>query len=265
MYETSYVDDRTGRTVTAPLPSFRIRPGAVPSKFPACPSYFSKESTSRESPDSKRKRFEAEALQAAIAESAETSLCEEEADRIACIRDLAFHLRNRDSTFWHIIENKERLVIVHIVEDEAPWIKYSLVVKADMGTTFHFMKKPTTTLGRDLCVPATAESKRAVMEFLDGVQAWDSNTDSPSKEHTENNIEAICFLLIFSSPKLRVVFVVCRQTAPLFEDLLLAFLQQLRPGRPTGNVPRPVGPPLHLPLGLEVRFVTAVFTTSSGG
>ncbi|KAL3183169.1 hypothetical protein MRX96_006938 [Rhipicephalus microplus] len=195
MYETSYVDDRTGRTVTAPLPSSRIRPGAVPSKFPACPSYFSKESTSRESPDSKRKRFEAEALQAAIAESAETSLREEEADRIACIRDLACHLRNRDSTFWHIIENKERLVIVHIVEDEAPWIKYSLVVKADMGTTFHFMKKPTTTLGRDLCVPATAESKRAVMEFLDGVQAWDSNTDSPSKEHTEDIIEAICFLL----------------------------------------------------------------------
>ncbi|KAL3192827.1 hypothetical protein MRX96_058685 [Rhipicephalus microplus] len=147
MYETSYVDDRTGRTVTAPLPSSRIRPGAVPSKFPACPSYFSKESTSRESPDSKRKRFEAEALQAAIAESAETSLREEEADRIACIRDLACHLRNRDSTFWRIIENKERLVIVHIVEDEAPWIKYSLVVKADMGTTFHFMKKPTTTLG----------------------------------------------------------------------------------------------------------------------
>lgn len=195
MYETSYVDDRTGRTVTAPLPSSRIRPGAVPSKFPACPSYFSKESTSRESPDSKRKRFEAEALQAAIAESAETSLREEEADRIACIRDLACHLRNRDSTFWHIIENKERLVIVHIVEDEAPWIKYSLVVKADMGTTFHFMKKPTTTLGRDLCVPATTESKRAVMEFLDGVQAWDSNTDSPSKEHTEDIIEAICFLL----------------------------------------------------------------------
>ncbi|KAH7986441.1 hypothetical protein HPB51_026667 [Rhipicephalus microplus] len=195
MYETSYVDDRTGRTVTAPLPSSCIRPGAVPSKFPACPSYFSKESTSRESPDSKRKRFEAEALQAAIAESTETSLREEEADRIACIRDLACHLRNQDSTFWHIIENKERLVIVHIVEDEAPWIKYSLVVKADMGTTFHFMKKPTTTLGRDLCVPATAESKRAVMKFLDGVQAWDSNTDSPSKEHTEDIIEAICFLL----------------------------------------------------------------------
>ncbi|KAH8019855.1 hypothetical protein HPB51_022827 [Rhipicephalus microplus] len=99
MYETSYVDDRTGRTVTAPLPSSRIRPGAVPSKFPACPSYFSKESTSRESPDSKQKRFEVEALQAAIAESAETSLREEEADRIACIRDLACHLRNRDSTF----------------------------------------------------------------------------------------------------------------------------------------------------------------------
>ncbi|KAH9377900.1 hypothetical protein HPB48_000063 [Haemaphysalis longicornis] len=184
MYETSYVDDRTGRTVTAPLPSPRIRPGAVPSKFPACSSYFSKESTSRESADSKRKRLEAAALQAAIAESTETSLREQEADRIACVGDLACHLRNQDSTFWHIIENEERLVIFHIVEDEAPWMKYSLVLKADMGTTFHFMKKPTTTLGRDLCVPATADSKRAVMEFLDGVQAWDANTDSPLKLNT---------------------------------------------------------------------------------
>ncbi|KAH9372982.1 hypothetical protein HPB48_019805 [Haemaphysalis longicornis] len=73
MYETSYVDDRTGHTATAPLPSPRIRPSAVPPKFPACPSYFSKESTSRESPDSKRKRLEAAAIQAAIAESAETA------------------------------------------------------------------------------------------------------------------------------------------------------------------------------------------------
>lgn len=50
-------------------------------------------------------------------------------------------------------------------------------------------------LGGDLCVPPTANSKRAVMEFLDGVEAWDNNTYLPSKGHTKDIAEAICFLL----------------------------------------------------------------------
>ncbi|KAH9382277.1 hypothetical protein HPB48_013540 [Haemaphysalis longicornis] len=79
-------------------------------------------------------------------------------------------MSNQESTFSHCTENKERLLIFHIVKDGASWMKYSFV-KADMGTMFHFMKNPKTTLGRDLFVPATADSKRAVIEYLDGVQA----------------------------------------------------------------------------------------------
>ncbi|KAH7964813.1 hypothetical protein HPB49_001495 [Dermacentor silvarum] len=58
------------------------------------------------------------------------------------------------------------------------------------------MKRPTNKLGRNLCVPPTASSKRVVTEFLDSVEAWDTNVAySPTKRHTDEIVEAISFLL----------------------------------------------------------------------
>ncbi|KAH6925923.1 hypothetical protein HPB50_012072 [Hyalomma asiaticum] len=174
----------------------RVVSGVVPSKFPSCPAYLSKECARRESPDSRRERLEVAAVQAALAESAETSRREQEADTVQHISDIASHIRSRKSTFWHCIESGERLLPFHIVEDEAPSIKYSLVLKSDLTTTFHFMKRPTNKLGRNLCVPPTASSKKVVTEFLDSVEAWDTNVAySPTKRHTDDIVEAISFLL----------------------------------------------------------------------
>lgn len=69
IWEVSYVDEVTGRTVTALLSRVSLRPGAVPSKFPGCPDYLSKHHARREDPDSKRLRQEATALERALAES----------------------------------------------------------------------------------------------------------------------------------------------------------------------------------------------------
>ena len=88
--EASYIDEETGRTVTAPLLSPRILPGVIPSKFPSCPAYLSKECARRESPDSKRKRLEAAAIQAALAESAETSRREQQADTVQLSKQEVF-------------------------------------------------------------------------------------------------------------------------------------------------------------------------------
>ena len=68
-WETSYVDERTGRTYSAKLGKPRLRKGAVPSKFPNCPSYLSSTLSLRESPDARRGRKEYAALEKAIAES----------------------------------------------------------------------------------------------------------------------------------------------------------------------------------------------------
>ncbi|KAG0438282.1 hypothetical protein HPB47_017073, partial [Ixodes persulcatus] len=133
--EVSHVDEVTGRTVTAPLSRVRLRPGAVPSKFPGCPDYLSKHHARREDPDSKRLRQEASAMERALAESIDSFRNEEEADRILSIKDLSDHLKNVKSAFWHAIEGNGHLTLVHIVETEAPWIKYSIVVKPDLTLT----------------------------------------------------------------------------------------------------------------------------------
>lgn len=61
-------DRATGRVMTVPLSYVRIRPDAVPSKFPNCSSYLSITTTRRKDPDSKRVRIENWALQKVIAE-----------------------------------------------------------------------------------------------------------------------------------------------------------------------------------------------------
>ncbi|KAH7954872.1 hypothetical protein HPB49_022394 [Dermacentor silvarum] len=108
-------------------------------------------------------------MQRAPAESAETFHQEEEADKFVRSEDILAHMRLKKSTFWYTIQSNERIILLHIIEDEAPWIKYSMTTKADLVVTFHFMKCLATKLGSILHVPPTAKSKRELDEFLDGV------------------------------------------------------------------------------------------------
>ncbi|KAG0424521.1 hypothetical protein HPB47_028265 [Ixodes persulcatus] len=149
--EVSHVDEVTGRTVTAPLSRVRLRPGAVPSKFPGCPDYLSKHHARREDPDSKRLRQEASAMERALAESIDSFRNEEEADRILSIKDLSDHLKNVKSAFWHAIEGNGHLTLVHIVETEAPWIKYSMSKRVDFLTMSN-QRQLVTELTLDLFI-----------------------------------------------------------------------------------------------------------------
>ncbi|KAH9384509.1 hypothetical protein HPB48_026517 [Haemaphysalis longicornis] len=71
-------------------------------------------------------------MQKAIAESEEMFNRAHEEDKVHSLGELIGHLRSNEMKFWNIIEKEERLVIVHIVDDEAPWLKYSVCVKGDM-------------------------------------------------------------------------------------------------------------------------------------
>ncbi|KAG0439002.1 hypothetical protein HPB47_016789 [Ixodes persulcatus] len=206
----SHVDEVTGRTVTAPLSRVRLRPGAVPSKFPGCPDYLSKHHARREDPDSKRLRQEASAMERALAESIDSFRNEEEADRILSIKDLSDHLKNVKSAFWHAIEGNGHLTLVHIVETEAPWIKYSIVVKPDLTLTLHFAKTPVTRLGSNLLIPSIANSKRRVVDLLESVENWDNDLDS-SSESSHNDI---CATIRFLLDKLSVTQSEERRNAP---------------------------------------------------
>ncbi|KAG0435922.1 hypothetical protein HPB47_018241 [Ixodes persulcatus] len=113
MRETFHIHDSSGRTLTAPLAHPRLRPDAVLSKFPHCPSYLSTQSTTRVDPDSKKKGQEAAAATTAIAESMETFHSEKVADTILSVKDLADNLRSTtnvgDMENTHDAESNERM------------------------------------------------------------------------------------------------------------------------------------------------------------
>ncbi|KAH9361543.1 hypothetical protein HPB48_001355 [Haemaphysalis longicornis] len=138
--ETSYIDQATGRTVTATLSRLRLRADAVPTVFPGCPSYLSIDRTRREDPESKRMRLEATSLEKVLAESILTAKKEDEADKLCDLKDVANFIRGKKLTFWHVIECNEHVILAHICNDEAPWIKYSVVVKTDLTLTVNFSK-----------------------------------------------------------------------------------------------------------------------------
>ncbi|XP_054922900.1 uncharacterized protein [Dermacentor andersoni] len=91
--KTSYIDEATGRTVTASLSHVRLRPDAVPTVFPDCPSYLSREGTRREDPESKRMRLDSAALEKVLAKSIITAQNEDEADKLCDLKELANFVR----------------------------------------------------------------------------------------------------------------------------------------------------------------------------
>ncbi|KAG0443862.1 hypothetical protein HPB47_014445 [Ixodes persulcatus] len=195
---TLHIDAATGYTVTVPLKYPRLRQGAVPHRFHNCPNYLSTDVNIREDREVRRVRLEVDVLQTAVAESINLFQAEKEADGILGIKDVADYLRSKKSRFWHIIESSNRLILVHIVDDEAPWIKYSIVVNVDLRLTFHEGKTATKTLGSSLQIPAgdifeishlllgqlsttTAENKVHVIQFLSEQLALLSKKKQPRR------------------------------------------------------------------------------------
>lgn len=131
-------------------------------------------------------------MQKAIAESEEMFNRAHEEDKVHSLGELIGHLRSKEMKFWNIIEKEERLVIIHIVDDEAPWLKYSVCVKGDMSVTLHVMKTAVRKLGANLVVPEIADSKNGIVELLEGIEKWDGDLMSDSVAEI---CEAVCLLL----------------------------------------------------------------------
>ncbi|XP_042146182.1 uncharacterized protein LOC121835767, partial [Ixodes scapularis] len=191
---TSHTDAATGCTVKVPLQYPRLCQGAVPHKFRNCPNYLSTTDVNvREDPEARRVRLEADALQTAVAESMDLFQAEEEADRILGIKDVTDYLRSKKSGLWHVIESNNCLILVHIVHDEAPWIKYLIVLNADLRLTFHVGKMATKRLESSLQIPASVNSKKALIKLLESIELWDNSLST--RDADEDIFETIHLLL----------------------------------------------------------------------
>ncbi|KAH7959069.1 hypothetical protein HPB49_008018 [Dermacentor silvarum] len=98
----SYTDNMTGKVIEVPLKLRRLKPSEIPSIFPNCPAYLSRQATkSRESPEEKRARLDAEALQETIKLSVQYNEAEEKKNAIASFGDLLKAIGGLSLTdFW---------------------------------------------------------------------------------------------------------------------------------------------------------------------
>lgn len=187
---------KAGNVVVSKLSNPRLRPGTIPTKYLHCPDRVPGEAAAREDPDTGQKLPEADAMEAEPLGPVDTCATEEEADRILSMSDLADHIRNEPcSAFWLCIESSERISFLHIAEDEAPWIKYSLVVKTDLTLTFHVVNTAVRKLGSSLYVPSVARSKKEVMGLLRSIEDWDNDLNSSSQSLDKDLCKTICVLL----------------------------------------------------------------------
>ncbi|GBO38635.1 hypothetical protein AVEN_122173-1 [Araneus ventricosus] len=66
---STFYNEKTGETISAPVKRPKLKENVVPSIFPGCPSYMSSSSAIRESPSKKRQRLEQEHIDLAVKES----------------------------------------------------------------------------------------------------------------------------------------------------------------------------------------------------
>ncbi|KAH9381850.1 hypothetical protein HPB48_020011 [Haemaphysalis longicornis] len=157
-------------------------------------SYQQRTRGAREAPEAKRLHLESSALQKALQQSADTFQQEVEEDRIQSLKDLEDYVICNLSAFWHAIEANERLILLHIVDEDAPSIKYSFTIKPDLSIVFHYLKAPTHKLGRNISIPDVASAKREVMEVLEAIEKWDRDliwTATTSKKDTVEIVRAL--------------------------------------------------------------------------
>ncbi|GBN57736.1 hypothetical protein AVEN_255023-1 [Araneus ventricosus] len=66
---STFYNEKTGETISAPMKRPKLKENVVPSIIPGCPSYMSSSSAIRESPSKKRQRLEQEQIDLAVKES----------------------------------------------------------------------------------------------------------------------------------------------------------------------------------------------------
>ncbi|CAN7988402.1 unnamed protein product [Ixodes hexagonus] len=165
---TSYTDPRTGKVIEATLPVPRLRPGSVPTIFPACPSYLSKlVNSTRDAPDTKRSGQEASQLARALEVSAASFEVERERHRFSTLEELKACLQAA-SVKWSVIHQTKCTMFLNIVDEREPWLKASLTVFDNLQVSACYQEAPVKRFGSSV-VPDSVRDVSSLVEILDNL------------------------------------------------------------------------------------------------
>ncbi|XP_049809584.1 THAP domain-containing protein 5-like [Schistocerca nitens] len=188
IWETQIVDERTGQLLRAPLLKPRLRPDAVPSLLPNCPSYLSKEESRREGPEEKKQRLENEQLAAALQYSLASQKDYENTFSFSSLEELMLRTKKVDlSNEWSVIEKHSDFVcFLKIIRNPAPLITHSVVIDSNLNVSLFKKDVQIKTLGKrsfPVIVTNIHEIVSVLQEF--------SDTDCGHSETSIDNIVEI--------------------------------------------------------------------------
>nr|CAH7769842.1 unnamed protein product [Callosobruchus chinensis] len=141
LWESSFYDERTGVTVTAPLKNPRLKPEAVPNIFPNCPSYLTKTIWSRKSRQEKLQDLDNENLQIALKSSVDDysaykrSVCFENYTEFVNI----FNTWECPEQWFKVV--KSNVVLFKVEYDPTPIVSYSVIISEHLEIKCYLYSK----------------------------------------------------------------------------------------------------------------------------
>lgn len=213
-WETSYYEEKSGRTFTAKLHKPRLRKDAVPSVLPNCPSYLSASTiSSRESPDSKRCRREEAAIQNAIDQSVVDEQNHSERNKFTTLSELRDKLNALDK-YWTIDMKDESLLIGHFVHLPKPKIRLYVVIDLEFHVHVFINDTEVQWLGK-YRIPSTINELHVLEQLLNNLRKCDTEESASSPDRVNFLLQFVISILIFlqdESPKnLNTLKVICEQ------------------------------------------------------
>lgn len=176
----SYTDNMTGKVIEVTLKLRRLKPSAIPSIFPNCPAYLSRQATkARESPEEKRTRLDAEALQETIKLSVLYHEAEEK-NAIASFGDLLKAIGGLSLTdIWSKVVTQTQVLFLNFHNQEAPVVHCAVTVSSDLSLAVYADEMRLENLGSSV-LPSTISDFRVLQKVLCDVE--DVMKDSSKNE-----------------------------------------------------------------------------------
>lgn len=167
-------DSRSGTVVTINLNKPRLRPTAIPCKFPNCPKYFSKSSFIRETRDEKLLRADQNNLATAIEQSKHEYLQYENSIRFANIDEFAKKPLTLPPGWFKIIET-DKVTFFRLINNPGPTITYAFSLDSNLLIeTFLFGHKISLAVN-DNKTPFNTNSLNEVRDVLEVLNGMDIN------------------------------------------------------------------------------------------
>lgn len=167
----TYTDVKTGKVIEVPLQQVRLRPDAIPSLFPDCPSYLSRpKPPRREAPEAKRARLEAAQLREVIQLSIESQAEEDNRNKLGSFSDLLCALPSFGlSDFWTLVTRESKVFLLDLSLRDAVAVRSSVTVSADLSVTVFVGDTRIRKIG-SVTVPDKLHDLRELKDVLHAIE-----------------------------------------------------------------------------------------------